>query len=532
MSLITSLQWMVRKRFWNGVARAKYSMTRPKNVTTVAVRRSPVTLIPFTESFPAIPVAGIRVAKQVPQDERQAVAESMMRFFANFCRVWSPMQAGRPDIAANPHQALDEAYSRPHRRAVLRKAAAVRLDPQRMLRTPTMPVELQRPADLGMLALRGPYAGYLRKASLSPDCFEWDIEELRSYSHHSDLYAPWAHVLFKADPAQASLIPVRIRCELGSVHPRDAHWALATRIAVCAATTHTALVRHWTWTHLIGGEYFSAATRTHLAPDHPLCRLLWPHMVGTHTSNRLATLGQLMPDGDFEAIYSLTYSGLCQLIGKAGQDFNLRSCDPDEDARDRGLLESGLPMQTFWNCRRIFRVFQAHAERYLRLYFADDDIRTDQSIRNWLTELTRLLPNGLGLASAPLTCAALARVVARFMYLASVQHEQLGTQLWNYQLWAHTHPVRVYRDGRRLPEDVYQRLVNSNYVLNVVRAPLLQDYAPLALVEPGRPERHPRAEAAFAQLRLDLARLQRKMERKPWAPWTLYPADLEANINA
>lgn len=96
MSLITSLQWMVRKGFWNGVARAKYRMTRPKNVTTVAVRRSPVTLIPFTESFPAIPVAGIRVAKQVPQDERQAVAEIMMRLFANFCRVWSPMQAGRP----------------------------------------------------------------------------------------------------------------------------------------------------------------------------------------------------------------------------------------------------------------------------------------------------------------------------------------------------------------------------------------------------------------------------------------------------
>ena len=532
MSLITSLQWMVRKGFWNGVARAKYRMTRPKNVTTVAVRRSPVTLIPFTESFPAIPIEGIRVAKQVPQDERQAGTESMMRFFADFCRVCSPMQAGRPNIAANPHQALDEAYSRRHRQTVLRKAAAVRLDPQRMLRPPTMPVELQGLPDLGVLALRGPYAGYLRKVSPSSDGFEWDLEGLRSYSHHSDLYAPWAHVLFKADPAHASLIPVRIRCELGSVHPGDAHWALATRIAVCAATTHTALVRHWSWTHLIGGEYFSAATRNHLGPDHPLCRLLWPHMVGTHASNRLAVLGQLMPEGDFEAIYSLTHSGLCQLIGKAGQDFNLRSCDPDEDARDRGLLESGLPMQTFWNCRRIFRVIHVHAERYLRLYFTDGDVQTDQSIHNWLDDLNQLLPNGLGLASTPPTCAALARVVARLIYLVSVQHEQLGTQLWNYQLWAHTHPVRVYRNGRRVPEDIYQRLVNSNFVLNVVRAPVLQDYACLALHESARPDRQAGAEAAFARFRLDLVRLQRKMERKPWAPWTLYPADLEANINA
>ena len=146
--------------------------------------------------------------------------------------------------------------------------------------------------------------------------------------------------------------------------------------------------------------------------------------------------------------------------------------------------------------------------------------------------MERLIPNGLGLAPSPLTCAWLARVVARFIYLVSVQHEQFGTQLWNYQLWTHTHPVRVYRDGRRVPEDVYQRLVNSNYILSVVRSPLVQDYAPLALHEPACPDRQRQAEATFARFRLDLTRLQRKMERTPWAPWTLYPADLEANINA
>ncbi|MCW5797376.1 MAG: hypothetical protein KIT40_02660 [Nitrospira sp.] len=532
MSLINSFQWMVRKGLWNGIATRKYRATVPKDVTTIAPMRAQVALIPLNEAYPAIPISGIRVAEQVPKDETQTSEESMMRLLAKACTFFSPMQAGRPEIAASPHQALDEAYSHRHRQTVLQQAAAVRLDSPRILRPPTMPVELQGVPDLGMLALRGPYAGYLRKVHGSSDGFEWDLEELGSYSHHSNLYAPWAHVLFKADPAHTSLRPIRVRCELGSIHPDDANWPLATRIAMCAATTHTALVRHWTWTHLIGGEYFSAATRNHLPPDHPLCRLLWPHMVGTHASNRLATLGQLMPDGDFEAIYSLTYSGLCQLIGKAGQDFNLRACDPEEDARHRGLLDSDLPMQTFANCRRIFRVIQAHAERYLRLYYTDEELRTDQSIRNWLAELERLLPNGLSLISTTLTCATLARVVARLIYLVSVQHEQLGTQLWNYQLWAHTHPVRVYRDGRRMPEDVYQRLVNSNYILNVARAPLLQDYAPLALVESGRPDRHPRAEAAFARFRLDLARLQRKMERKPWAPWTLYPADLEANINA
>ncbi len=532
MSLINSLQWTLRKGLWNYIARQKYRVTVPKDVTTMAAMRSPLNLIPLNEAHPSIPIADIRVAGQVPKDERRAAEEGMMRLLAGLYTIFSPMQTGRPAVAANPYQALNDAYGKRHRQTVLRQAATVQLAPQRTLRPPTLPAELQGIPDLGTLAVRGPYAGYLRKVLNSTDSFEWDLEELGSYSHHSDLYAPWARVLFKADSADRSLHPVQIRCELGSIRPGDADWPSAARIAICAATTHTALVRHWTWTHLIGGEYFSAATRNHLPIDHPLCHLLWPHMVGTHASNRLATLGQLVPQGDFEAIYSLTYSGLYGLVGKASQNFNLRACDPEEDARHRGLLDSSLPMQTLSNCRRIFRVIQAHAERYLRVYYTDGELRTDQPIRNWLAELDRLLPNGLGLASAPLTCAALARVIARLIYLVSAQHEQLGTQLWNYQLWTHTHPVRVYRDGRRVPEDVYQRLVNSNYVLNVVRAPLLQDYTRLALTEPACPDRQRRAEAAFARFRVDLVRLQRKMERKPWAPWILYPADLEANINA
>ena len=33
-------------------------------------------------------------------------------------------------------------------------------------------------------------------------------------------------------------------------------------------------------------------------------------------------------------------------------------------------------------------------------------------------------------------------------------------------------PVRLYRDGRREPLDVYQRLINANFILNVTRSPI------------------------------------------------------------
>ena len=73
------------------------------------------------------------------------------------------------------------------------------------------------------------------------------------------------------------------------------------------------------------------------------------------------------------------------------------------------------------------------------------------------------------------------RLVATLIYLATTHHEILGTGMWNYQMWTHVQPVRIYAGGGREPVDVYQRLVNANFMLNVRRAPLMQDYSHVAL---------------------------------------------------
>ena len=122
------------------------------------------------------------------------------------------------------------------------------------------------------------------------------------------------------------------------------------------------------------------------------------------------------------------------------------------------------------------------------------------------------------------TFDSLARLVARFMYLVTAQHEILGSYLWNYQLWTHRQPVRVYKSGQREPLDVYQRLVNANYNLNVRRRALIYDFSYLALDAPGK--------AAFAKFDADLKALQASMERQPKAVWKLYPKELKVNINA
>ena len=84
--------------------------------------------------------------------------------------------------------------------------------------------------------------------------------------------------------------------------------------------------------------------------------------------------------------------------------------------------------------------------------------------------------------------------------------------------------VRVYRNSQLEPLDVYQRLVNANFNLNIHRAQLLQDFGYLALDAAGA--------AAFAQFKRELDDLQRRIEVEPPAPWKVSPAILEANINA
>jgi arachidonate 15-lipoxygenase len=85
-------------------------------------------------------------------------------------------------------------------------------------------------------------------------------------------------------------------------------------------------------------------------------------------------------------------------------------------------------------------------------------------------------------------------------------------------------PVRVYKTLQREPVDVYQRLVNANFNLNVKRAPLLQDFSYLALDAGGAD--------AFRAFRMDLEALQDRLEAGPFAHWKIYPRKLEANINA
>ncbi|MFT7597902.1 MAG: hypothetical protein ACI8TP_000822 [Acidimicrobiales bacterium] len=515
--------WVLRRAFWNRLATLKFGGQKATVIPEPSSDGRWVKLMPLGQKYPELTVGGVVVADHVPRDEAEPLKQKVTRLQAVGVRRVSPMQPGLPSVPPDADKALSWAFTGRH--------AGLYPRPQR-------PADLglgvgsdglarqvnNREGTLGALAVASPYAAYLRAAG--PGRFEWNLAELGAYECHDGLVKLGAKVDFVLDPQTGWLRAGHIETALGSVRPGDSGWASGTRLAVCSITTHASLVRHFNWLHLTSGAPLEAITRNRLPHRHPVRRLLWPHVFGTHANNDLVTQLQMAKGGEFESIFSFTHDALLQLFEDTTDQFQLAAINPALDAEQRGVDLPELVAPAQENRCSLLDVFERHAQRYLALYFnSDEEVAGDPDIAGWLADLDAQLPGGVSkITGKPPTLRGLASLAATLIYLATVEHEITGSGLWDYQLWNDTSPVRVYEDGRNVPLDVYQRLINADFNLNVSRTPLLADFSYLAL--------DARGEQAFKQFTRDLERLQRFMDLGDAAPWRMEPKRLKANINA
>jgi Lipoxygenase len=510
------MKWFLRKWFWIALAWFKAVMNKPLDIPVPQGGRALITPVPMRKAIPDLPIDNIAVCppQEIPADERSASKKLFYELQVRLYRTFSPMQAGLPSISPDPDVALRHAYTWLHRR---------KFGP------PVLPAEYLTSPELGALAVRGPYACYTRQGA--DGLFEWDLLSLADHEHHEGLLRLGVKVKFEVDATQRTLRAIRIDSVLGTSTPGDTGWELAKKLALCSATTHLSLVRHFNWVHLAATAPLSIATRNHLPARHPLMRLLWPYIYATEQSNDTVTRGQMLPGGDFDTVFSYTFEGTCRLFDASWHDCDFGMNDAVADAEARQVMGQGFDTPTEDNLGALFQLMHEHAHHYLSLYYphaaqgaGTEGLRGDAAVLAWLDHLNRRIPNGVGVSSADLTLDRLARLVASCIYLVSAQHEILGGFLWNYQLWTHRQPVRVYASGQPEPLDVYQRLVNANYNLNVNRRALIHDFGYLAVDELGM--------AAMQRFCHQLEGLQTAMEREPWAVWKLYPRALKVNINA
>ncbi len=206
------------------------------------------------------------------------------------------------------------------------------------------------------------------------------------------------------------------------------------------------------------------------------------------------------------------------------QAYDIAVTNPLADWARRGLGDEPFDHPSHDNLVELFAVMHRHVERYLSVYYdSDDALRADGAVAAWLEELAELVPNGLGAVEEELTIPSLRLLIAGYLSEGSTIHDLAGTTLWDYQLWSASNPTRVHENGRRVPVDVFQRVLNNNFALQIRRAPLLADYGAVALDERGA--------AAFALFHGECQTLQDRYDADPAGPWRMEPKNLEINMN-
>ena len=509
------LTWILRRGVWDFIAWFKFVLSKPLDIKVPPAKQRRISPKPMIQAIPEVPLRNVMVCPyaDIPRDERALSHTLFYRFQVWLYGFISPMQPGLPRINSDPQVALKRAFNG------LRRTR---------FPAPELPAEYLGSPDLGSLAVRGPFACYTTKRS-GAATWEWNLLDLNNYEHHAGLVKIGSRVLFRRPPRRRSLQAYEIDCALGTITPSNPEWEQACKIVLCAASTHLSLVRHFNWVHLAGGAQLAIATRNSFTRNHPLLRLLWPYIFGTQQSNDMVTRGQMVRGGDFETTFSFTFDGMCRLFDDTYLDYRHSVNDPATDGNSRGVRGARFEAPTQQNLEELFDVMHSFVRNYLAIYYPQNPngtkaVRSDTQLLDWLDELNALVPNGVGFSRTDVTWNKLARMLAGQLYLVTVQHEILGSFMWDYQLWTHRQPARIYKDFRPEPLDVYQRLVNANFNLNVHRRALMHNFNRIALDY--------RAKAAMLQFQTDLAVLQLKMDTHPHAVWRVYPRDLKVNINA
>ena len=506
------LSWKIRKAFWNGFTMIKYRGATPTPILVPVHREREVKLIPFKSYFPSIPITKVLVADHVPEDEAQPLKRLVIDLQLWLLSKYPTTQEGLPEVSQDPAQRLKAAYS--GYRATL-------FPPPRL---PSSFKIKNSAAMLGRLAVEGPFAGYLEKDEYG---FHWDLSYLNDpqFTLHDGLERIGTRVEFSLDETSKSLHASAIETFRGRYKPNDRGWAHACKLALCGLSNDIAIVRHFNWVHLVNGSIVAVVTRNHLGANHPIRRLLWPHTYGTQYSNDMVTEVQMASSGDFAKVFSFTSEGLNALFETTYSKYRIETSHPALDAVQRGISNVGFETPSQDNCEELFEICLNHAHRYLGVYYPEDlALRSDAEVSRWLMELEMLIPNGVAVIGKGKSLKErVAELCASIIYLGSVQHETLGSSLWNYQLWTHIMPCRVYSDGRRESVDVYQQLLNSNFILQTSRTQIMEDFSYLAVDEKGK--------HLWKQFRAELGNLNQEMRRLPDQEWKIYPDILEANIN-
>ena len=235
----------------------------------------------------------------------------------------------------------------------------------------------------------------LEEALGSGRVFLVDLREVGQLSCLRGRYLTAARALFVVDDAEV-LRPLAVA--LGpersclTVTPLDGTWDWLSACGwLKSANNHVhQAVHHLLETHFVG-EVLSVTMRRNLAPEHPLSRLLEPHLrecVGINERARGLLLGA---GGLVDRSMAAGGSGLIALIEGAWPTWRWSEHTLEADLERRGVASrASLSLFPYRDdARSVHGVMHTFVDEYLRAHYLDDqEVAQDPEVQAWHAELT------------------------------------------------------------------------------------------------------------------------------------------------
>ncbi len=336
------------------------------------------------------------------------------------------------------------------------------------------------------LLVQGPCAGDLKKEGdvWVVDCSVLGLAEMREGC------APLGvKVAIHVD--EAGVRPAWIQKQDGTkVYPNEGEkWKVARVIASAGLHNWVGMVRHVLNLHYVAAQGLSILVHNHLPFEHPIHRLLWPHVAGTLLVNWGATKNFVGPNTIGVHNYAPSWNGWLKLIPVGWGAFTWEDYDiPDVYVRRgtdelirKGLYPFGEDATLIWG------VIRGYMDDYISQYYPDDaSIVADKVLQDAFVSLDKVLPKPLRAR----TRGELAHVLTRFISMVSLEHKLVSGIAWDYM----SHPYylpNVAKEAATVEEAVpYREEAEANvmfrYTISAMCWRMMEDWSYVALDEKGK----------------------------------------------
>lgn len=494
--------WAVRKFIWSLIWSITVAYRFGPRRIWVPRAEKPIRMLPPTVRHPDFKAEVLRFPEAVPLAEASFGADLWVEILHLLQDVY-PITVPHQDRASNdPETRLCETYPRLFR--------WIRNPPRWH---PDLIAASARNNLLGALAVGGPFAKLLHAIDAESGRYAIDLSHMHNYPVRDGLMRLGCRIDYQMQDGEMTATDILYAGE--TVKPGDPQWSTVEQIAMASLVTHLTVWRQGMEYHASGLAPFPSITQN-LPPDHPVRRLMAPHVIDT-TSVSYYTHLTLRRSGFDVMGFAFPIDALFQYFNDGARDFDLSRLDIRIDKKRRGIPET-LDYPYDAQARRLYDLFESYVRDYIFHYYPTEEaLAGDAAAHIWFEALDRTIINGVRSYVPALDRSGLVDLCTVVIYSLVVGHDE--NSLWDYAVFM---PTLVHDDG--LPMTLGEAQCVSNFQLVICSATndLMKDYSRVALDKDGA--------ALMRKLQSDLVALQAEMEAGGDSYWRLYPATLKSSV--